>query len=417
MASRLSASRIGAAVLGASIALLASAIPASAEVHVKPKGEWDQEGIGVFLEGNGNSLTTSLIGLQIDNTDTKVQSYCVELPTPLKGGHGLKEVAWDKHPNPKTKFKENAAKVSWILQNSFPLVSADDISKVEALKGHKISEKEAIAATQAAIWHFSDDAKLDKAKVVKSDDKETRGDVLAVYEYLTGDANQGNVEQPTPTLALEPADKSGAPGDLIGPFTITTTAGEVVLKADLPQGVTLADKDGNTLSDPQGGTFAVKDAGTKTKEFWVKVPADAADGKASFSVEANATLTQGRLFVSSNDQLQTQSLIVASPSKVSLKAPGTASWKAGEVVPPSSTSESAPPTSTTESAPPSETTPTTTTTEAVPAGGSSGETGGLASTGASIFVPLIIGIVLVGGGAGALLVMRRRKSTPQNPAQ
>jgi TQXA domain-containing protein/LPXTG-motif cell wall-anchored protein len=405
MASRLSASRIGAAVLGASLALMASALPASAEVHVKPKGEWDQGGVDVFLEGKGDKLDTSLIGLQIDNTQTKVQSYCVELPTPLKGGHGLKEVAWDKHPNPTTKFKENADKISWILQHTYPLIKAEALGKEV---GKDVSEQEAIGATQAAIWHFSDGANLDKGRVQNAD-------VVAVYEYLTGSKNEGIKEQPSPTLAIEPADKSGVTGDLIGPFTVTTTAGEVVLKADLPEGVTLADKDGNTLSNPKEGTFAVKDAGVKTKEFFVKVPAGTPDGKATFSVEANAELTQGRLFVSSNDKLQTQSLVVAFPAKVDLKATGTAAWAKGEAptTPPSTTTtttEETPP-STTESAPSSsETVPTTTTTQAVPAGGSSSETGGLASTGASIFVPLIIGIVLVGGGAGALLVMRRRKS-------
>jgi len=404
MASRLSASRIGAAVLGASIALMASALPASAEVHVKPKGEWDQGGVDVFLEGKGDKLDTSLIGLQIDNTQTKVQSYCVELPTPLKGGHGLKEVAWDKHPNPTTKFKENADKISWILQHTYPLIKAEALGKEV---GKDVSEEEAIGATQAAIWHYSDGANLDKGKVKNAD-------VVAVYDYLTGSKNEGIKEQPTPTLAIEPADRTGKTGDLIGPFTVTTTAGEVVLKADLPSGVTLADKDGNTLSSPKEGTLAVKDAGVKTKEFFVKVPEGTPDGKASFSVEANAELTQGRLFVSSNDNLQTQSLIVAFPAKVDLKATGTASWAKGEApsTPPSTTTEETPP-STTESAPSSTEATPTTTTQPVPAGGSSGETGGLASTGASIFVPLVIGIVLVGGGAGALLVMRRRKSTPQ----
>jgi len=404
MASRLSASRIGAAVLGASIALMASALPASAEVHVKPKGEWDQGGVDVFLEGKGDKLDTSLIGLQIDNTQTKVQSYCVELPTPLKGGHGLKEVAWDKHPNPTTKFKENADKISWILQHTYPLIKAEALGKEV---GKDVSEEEAIGATQAAIWHYSDGANLDKGKVKNAD-------VVAVYDYLTGSKNEGIKEQPTPTLAIEPADRTGKTGDLIGPFTVTTTAGEVVLKADLPSGVTLADKDGNTLSSPKEGTLAVKDAGVKTKEFFVKVPEGTPDGKASFSVEANAELTQGRLFVSSNDNLQTQSLIVAFPAKVDLKATGTASWAKGEApsTPPSTTTEETPP-STTESAPSSTEATPTTTTQPVPAGGSSGETGGLASTGASIFMPLVIGIVLVGGGAGALLVMRRRKSTPQ----
>jgi TQXA domain-containing protein len=402
MASRLSTSRIGAAVLGASIALLASAMPASAEVHVKPKGTWDQNGIEVFLENDkGKALTTSLIGLQIDNTETKVQSYCVELPTPLQGGKGLKEVAWDKHPNPKTKFKENADKILWILEHTYPLIKAEEVGKAV---GRNVSEKEAIAGTQAAIWHFSDEAKLNKAKPTASNDKETNEDVVAVYDYLTGAKNEGSKEQPTPTLALEPKEKAGAAGELIGPFTVTTTAGEVVLKADLPEGVTLTDKDGNKLADPASG-LAVKDAGNKSQEFWVKVPAGTAPGAAKFSLEVNAELTQGRLFVSSNDKEQTQSLVVASPAKASLKAEGAAKWTGTPTTstPPSS-SVTQPPSSTPTTPAP------TTTSQPVPAGGSTSETGGLASTGASIFVPLTIGIVLVGGGAGALLLMRRRKT-------
>ncbi|MCS7483453.1 thioester domain-containing protein [Umezawaea endophytica] len=401
MTSRLSASRIGAAVLGASLALLVSALPAIAEVHVKPKPEWDQRGADVFLEGKDKKLDTSLIGLEIDGTNTKVQAYCVELPTPLEHGRGLKEVPWDKHPNPNTKFKENADKIAWILQYTFPLVKAKELG---AVIGKDLDENEAIGGTQAAIWHFSDGAKLDKGRV-------KNGDVVALYDYLTGEKNTGIKEQPTPTLTVEPKEKSGNAGDLIGPFTVTTTAGEVVLKADLPEGVVLADKNGNPLADPKAGTLAVQDAGTKTEEFYVKVPVGTPDGKASFSVEANAELAQGRLFVSSNDQLQTQSLVVAFPAKASLKAEGSVSWATAPAssTPPPSSSVTTPPTSTTESTPASTPPAPTTTTTPVPAGGSSGD---LASTGASIFVPLIIGIVLVGGGAGALLVMRRRKSAP-----
>jgi TQXA domain-containing protein/LPXTG-motif cell wall-anchored protein len=401
MTSRLSASRIGAAVLGASLALLASALPASAEVHVKPKSDWDQKGAGVFLEGKGEELTTSLIGLEMDRTSTKVQAYCVELPTELKNGRGLKEVPWDKHPNPTTKFKENAGKIAWVLEHTYPLVKAKDLGTV--VGKDDLDENEAIGATQAAIWHFSDGAKLDKGRV-------ENGDITALYDYLTTKAEQATPE-PTPTLTVEPKEKAGNAGDLIGPFTVTTTAGEVVLKADLPEGVVLTDKDGNPLADPKAGTLAVQAAGTKTEEFYVKVPAGTPDGRASFSVEANAKLTQGRLFVSSNDKLETQSLVVAFPAEVPLTAKGSVSWAAAPVssTPPVSTTTTAPPTSTSETVPSTtESTPTTTTTP-VPAGGSSGD---LADTGASIFVPLIIGIVLIGGGAGALLVMRRRKSAP-----
>jgi len=56
--------------------------------------------------------------------------------------------------------------VDWILRNSFPMRSTAELSRHLRQAGYplgpgNIGEHEAIAATQAAIWHFTNDLKLD----------------------------------------------------------------------------------------------------------------------------------------------------------------------------------------------------------------------------------------------------------------
>ncbi|GAA1265616.1 thioester domain-containing protein [Saccharothrix xinjiangensis] len=420
MASRLTPKRLGAAVLGASIALSTAALPAFAEAvqiipieRKIPGTEQDnpeffkhhEEGIEIALEGEERDwFDANLIPLYVveDGDKTVVKAYCVELPTTLKDGTPLHEVPWDEHPNPQTKFTENADRINWILHNSYPL---RETSVLSGETGRDIDEREAIAATQAAIWHFSDGAALKSGTAAtKDEDAGVDEDVRAVYEYLTGAENVGVEQQPAPTLEIEqPGSTTGkAGGDLIGPFVVKTTADSFVLEADLPQGVTFTDKDGNPLAPADGG-FRAEATEPQATEIFVKVAEGTPVGEVKFSVKADAELQHGRLFVSVDSDKKTQSLVIAKPSKVQVEAQAGANWVAGTVVTqpstPSQTSSTAPTTTTTA--------PTTTTTPVVSGGGDTDE---LASTGASIFVPLLIGLGLLGAGAAALLVVRRKRT-------
>ncbi|GGP36846.1 thioester domain-containing protein [Saccharothrix coeruleofusca] len=408
MASR-NLTRIGAAILGASLAMAPAALPAFADtVKVEPDRGAGENGLTVNLDDRGKhkSEGTSLIGLKITEgaADTRARAYCVELPTPLKDGTPLSEVPWDQHPNEQTKFKQNSKFVNWILHNSYPQVKPSVLGEKT---GKDIDAKEAITATQAAIWHYTDGAVLREDATDK--DKKTDEDVFAVYKYLTGAANTGIDQEPSPTLSVAPESLSGKAGELIGPFTVTTTADKVVLKADLPQGVKLTDKNGTELATAKEGEFAAQ-ADVKTGEVYVSVAQGTKPGKVEFSVEANAELRHGRLFVSSDRNKKTQSLIIATPSKVKVEVGAKADWAEAVVPTTTTTTEAtttttAPATTTTEAT--TSTAPTTTTTTAVAGGG---ENDDLASTGASIFVPLLIGLGLVGAGAATIIVMRRRKT-------
>ena len=387
MASRL---RIGAALVGASVALTFSALPAAADVIVKPDNSAGQGGMDIYLKGHREKLDTSLIGLKvIDQETTKVKSYCVELPTPLKPGKGLREVPWDKHPNPSSKFPQNSGKILWILTNSYPQKPVKELRE-------GLSEQEAIAATQAAIWHFSDEAELDP-------DRTKNDDVTKWYEYLTQNAKD-EAPQPKPTLKVDPESKEGKAGEKIGPFTVTTTADQVKVKGKLPKGVTITDKDGKPLENVSAEELKAQGTGDKVSEFFVNVPKDAPAGEAKFSLEVNAELKAGRLFVQSDagDENKTQSLVVAAPTKVAVDAEAKAKWVAAPVVTQPSTPE------TTTTVP---TTTTTSTTKPAPAPGGSGNDDDLASTGASIAWPLGIGVALLAAGGAALFFLRRKKSS------
>ncbi|USX49878.1 thioester domain-containing protein [Lentzea sp. HUAS12] len=403
MASRF---RIGAALLGAVAALTFSTLPAHAEVKIKRIDE-GESGHAVFLKPAKATdkpvrQDTSVMALQIDddkNGTTKVHTYCVELPTPLKKGDVLKEVPWDKHPNPNTKFKENSGKVLWILKNSYPAQSVKAVN--DAFKIPNLEKKDIIAATQAAIWHFSDGAEL-------ADTKENDGEAVALYKRFIADAKPE--AEPKPTLVIEPESKSGKSGEKIGPFKVTTTASEVKLTANLPEGVTITDAQGNPLAvQKKGDNLAVQGTGDKVSEFFVNVPKDAKDGEATFKLSAEATLSEGRLFIakdkaSAGDDGVAQTLVVAQPQKVKVEKEAKADWKLGTVpTQPTTTTTTATTTTTPET-----TTPATSTTPLNPAPG--GGEDNLASTGASILWPLLGGLVLVGGGAAALFVVRRKKA-------
>jgi TQXA domain-containing protein/LPXTG-motif cell wall-anchored protein len=356
--------------------------------------------VGNIKDPNELKQDTSVIKLRIEDDEKRsnVLTYCVELPTPLEDGDTLKEAPWGTHPNPKSKFPQNAGKVLWILQNSYPGKPMSDVKKAF---GDQFDKEETIAATQAAIWHFSDEAQLDPDK--NSDD------VMKLYERLIKDAVTNEIkEQPKPTLEIDPASKSGKSGEKIGPFKVTTTASEVKLTGNLPQGVTITDAKGNPLAVQQKGAekLAVQSAGEKVTEFFVNVPANAPTGSATFQLSAEAELAIGRLFVAHNKKHEdkAQSLVVAQPQKAKVEKEAKADWTL--VVKPSE--PSTPPSSSTPSSTPSSPAPTTTTAVPPAAGGGDDD---LAQTGASILWPLLGGLVLVGAGVGALFVVRRKKAT------
>lgn len=409
MASRL---RIGTALLGAVAALSFSALAASAAVIIEPYPKDSQEyknretGHNVWLTKDSNvtdpkSLEhqTSLIPLKIKDAGetTNVVAYCVDLPTPLADDDGLKEEPWGTRPNPRSKFPENAGHILWILHNTYPTLDMNTFKSKWEKDGRTYDKQEVIAATQAAIWHFSEDKANIDTKHPQNDD-----DVIALYnEIVKQGAANAITEEPKPTLEIKPESKSGTAGELIGPFVVTTSASEIELTANLPEGVTITDAEGKPFDTTKDKDASVA-KGVKGSEFFVKVAAGTAKGEVELKVKVEALIKAGRLFVTRDQNNAAQALVIAQDHKAKVEKKAKADWKEG-VKP----SEPTTPTTTTTTDAPATT--TTTTTAPAPAPGGSGDED-LASTGASILWPLVGGLVLVGGGVAALFIVRRKKA-------
>jgi len=378
MASRFKFARAGAGIMGAAaVLMMAAAVPASADPAT---GRVDGGALGLNVnvgDGFKSDLSTQLIGLNLDD-GTKVGVYCVEIDTALDRAQPLVEKDWREYPNQESPFNENRDQINWILHNGFPEKQTAEISKVLTDRGTALSDgslnvKEAVAGTQAAVWHFSDNTDLDPADPVPGNARSGL-DVLALYEFLIGPDNVGLSNEPSAALTVDPANRSGKAGERIGPFRVNTTGTVEKLATNLPDGVRVTDVDGRAINANQ-----IKNG----SELFFDVPEDTDAGAAELEITASAAVDTGRLFVG-QDYLKgkrTQSVIVADAAEATLDASAAADWVEAdaEVVPPNQQ------------------------------GKNDFDDDDLAETGASILVPLIIGGVLIVGGAGTLLLLRRKK--------
>lgn len=396
MASRLKLARAGAAVAGASVALMMTAgFPAGADPVTGTVTDDGEDGYNVNLGENYDDMSTSLIGFELAD-GTKLQMYCVEIDTEADPEQNMVEQSWDSYPNASSPFNDNRAKINWILHNGFPVVDTDGLTKVLGEAGYDahngIDRTEAITATQAAIWHFSDNKNLDLEDPFPpaKGPRNAEDDVVELYKYLIGDANVGIGDEPDATLAISPTAASGKIGEKIGPFTVSTTGDIDKLTTNLPDGVKVVDANGAELTAEQieNGT-----------ELFLDVPEGTEAGDGSFELTATAGVDTGRLFVGEEYAKHAiQSVIVAKSEESEIVAKASGAWDT-----------TAPPTSETTSPTTETTQPTTTTSEAAPAPQPKNTSGDLASTGASIFAPIVIGVVLLASGVGALLFLRHRR--------
>jgi TQXA domain-containing protein len=109
---------------------------------------------------DGTTARTDLIRL-----NPNLQAYSLDFtgiaphhPSPYRLG------TWSALPHLRTRGSE--AQVDWILRHSFPMLSIAELSQRLRQTGYplgtaNISEHEAIAGTQAAIWHFTNGRALD----------------------------------------------------------------------------------------------------------------------------------------------------------------------------------------------------------------------------------------------------------------
>ena len=109
---------------------------------------------------DGSSARTDLIRL-----NPNIEAYSLDFTghAPTKPSH-YRAATWSAVSNLRTRLHE--AEVDWILRNSFPAHGTAELSRRMRAAGlplgqANIADHEAIAATQAVIWHFTNDLELD----------------------------------------------------------------------------------------------------------------------------------------------------------------------------------------------------------------------------------------------------------------
>ncbi|MGW9347037.1 Cys-Gln thioester bond-forming surface protein [Nocardiopsis flavescens] len=381
------AGRAGLAASAAALLAFGMAAPAAAETV---RGEYTRNAAtGSSVRMDGQNVGTNLFNLRLED-GTELTMYCIDLQTSIRGGAWYVEDAWDTYEG-KGDFKE-PAKIHWILQNAYPRVSAADLASAAGIGS--LNDKDALAATQAAIWHFSNGADL------------TRGSdaVTAVYDYLVENAQDlPQTSEPDATLSVTPGSAEGEAGSRIGEFTIETSAASVPVTVQAPEGVELVDLEtGEAVSAVENGD-----------KVGFEVPAGTEPGEASFTLETTAEVATGRLFRGAEGESATQTLITAEGGETKVSASASATWTAGggeEPSPePTPSEEPSEPASPEPSPTPSEEPSEPTSPKPTPPGDDQNEPS-LPVTGGALAGLVAAGIAALGAGGGAIYLSRKRKA-------
>ncbi|KJK56612.1 hypothetical protein UK12_21490 [Saccharothrix sp. ST-888] len=264
---------------------------------------------GEAIKVDNRMVEGGIIQLKTGDHQT-LDTYCIDLHNPTQRGATYQETGWES--SSLAGKPEQAGKIRWILQNSYPQVSAAQLAKNTGIQG--LSEDAAAAGTQAAIWHFSDGA-----NAVPQD-----GQAKQLTDYLTDKAVK--LEEPKPTLSLAPTSVSGKSGALLGPITVTSNGASVDLAVDADgtkAGLTVTDKNGKAITSAKSGD-----------EIYAKAPGGGTHGTATIKASTSAQVSIGRAFTGVNaDNVHSQTLILAGSEAVPVTAGVSVNWAPAGPIP------------------------------------------------------------------------------------
>ncbi|MFH8223913.1 Cys-Gln thioester bond-forming surface protein [Streptomyces sp. NPDC018057] len=323
------AARLAATTLASGLAVaavLATAGPAAADGRPQSQGGATATmgglktyGAAVLRDESGNhQISAGLFEMAVDGGGM-LQTYCVDIHNPTQKDAKYQETPWS---GTSLGANRNAGKIRWILAHSYPQVN--DLAALAAKAGVKnLTEQDAAAGTQVAIWRYSDGARVDAV--------DSRAEKLA--DYLQRSAR--DEAEPSASLSLDPPAVSGRPGGRLGPVTVRTGASGVTVSPPADAGgVRIVGKDGKPVTTAKNGTrlyFDVPKSPTGTTDATDSAEStdgtprtpDAAAGSAELTVQASTTVPVGRAFTSDS---RSQTQILAGSSESTVAATAVATW-------------------------------------------------------------------------------------------
>ncbi|QKW27586.1 Cys-Gln thioester bond-forming surface protein [Streptomyces seoulensis] len=262
----------------------------------------------VHDESGDHQVSAGLFEMSVDGGGT-LQTYCVDLRTPTQRDARYYETPWS---GTSLDANKHAGKIRWILQNSYPQVN--DLAALAAKAGvGNLTEQDAAAGTQVAIWRYSDGAHVDAV--------DPQAEKLA--DYLQSSA--GDLAEPKASLSLDPPAVSGRPGRRLGPVTVHTNAAGVTVTppADATAaGVRIVDEKGKPVTSAKDGSRLYFDV-PKGDGGDMSHASGSAEGSTELTVQASTTVPVGRAFTSDS---RSQTQILAGSSESTVAAAADATW-------------------------------------------------------------------------------------------
>jgi len=266
----------------------------------------------VHTEAGDLELSAGLFEMSVEGGGT-LHTYCVDIHNPTQRDAKYRETPWS---GTSLGANKDAGRIRWILQNSYPQVN--DLAALARKAGVRggLTEQDAAAGTQVAIWRYSDGVDVEAV--------DPQAEKLA--DYLQDSARPA--AEPQASLTLDPPALSGHPGGKLGPVTVRTNADSVTVTppaAAVTSGVRVVGKDGKEVTTARNGT-----------QLFLDVPAEAPDGSAELTVQASTTVPVGRAFASDS---RSQTQILAGSSESTVSATASAAWAETGAIPALSAAE------------------------------------------------------------------------------
>ncbi|MEV8015163.1 Cys-Gln thioester bond-forming surface protein [Streptomyces sp. NPDC086554] len=255
--------------------------------------------------GTSQQVPAGLFEMSVDGGGT-LQSYCIDIHNPTQKDAKYQETPWS---GTSLNGNKDAGRIRWILQNSYPQVN--DLAALAQKAGARtLTEQEAAAGTQVAIWRYSDGADVDAV--------DPQAEKLADYLHKSARA----AAEPKASLTLDPPAVSGRAGERLGPVTVRTDADAVSVTPPADSavsGVKIVGKNGKPVTSAANGS-----------QLFFDVPKDTPDGSAALTVQASTTVPVGRAFAS---ETRSQTQILAGSSESTVSATANASWAKKGAIP------------------------------------------------------------------------------------
>ncbi|MDT0612808.1 TQXA domain-containing protein [Streptomyces lancefieldiae] len=311
------AARLAAAALVSALAVagvVTGAAPAAAQGAVQGQGGATATIGGlktygaavIHGDGGDQEVSAGLFEMSVEGGGM-LQTYGVDVQNPTQKDARYHETPWS---GTSLGADKDAGRIRWILQNSYPQVN--NLAALAEKAGFRggLTEQDAAAGTQVAIWRYSDDTDVEAV--------DPQAERLA--DYLEKKAR--DLAEPAASLTLDPPAVSGRPGERLGPVTVRTNAGAATVTPPVDattNGVRIVDKKGDPVTSVASGT-----------QIFFDVPQDAAADTAELTVQASTTVPVGRAFASES---RSQTQILAGSSESTVAATARATWAEQGAIP------------------------------------------------------------------------------------